>query len=407
MLDMFERFLGMTGDTGKSTQEKISDPTTKPLEGKVEAEKHGYASELVAYRVVDNLARIITDRVQGVLEEKKVDARILLVDDLEQAAGGLALVEIKAQTQLVKEVFEGRKKAHEELLEAVEAPTPALPTITMNFLTPAGLAIVAAAGKEVLEQLPKAVGAVVDVLAYFRTNYKVTGRDMSVSKQALLCSTAGHLASSGFTVFIPGFYQVEESPLLGNLTDLARCAARLKTERDSLAQELSEANGSDKQPPAKIANAVRETDAALLIYEGLITAWMATPAPRTQGEEKSVAAPNTTPTPKPADSTEPSKLAQAIIQETIENLRCTHLLSLSHFSSGGESTIRDRLVVADREGFMGGAAVGYVLADREGRILAACTFAQFGIVGGKLKELTEGKNFDEIDYKPDIPGSNF
>ncbi len=75
---MFEWFLRMAGDTDKNAQEETSEPTAKPLQGKVEAEKHGYASELVAYRVIDNLARVITDKVQDKLKEKQEDAQILL-----------------------------------------------------------------------------------------------------------------------------------------------------------------------------------------------------------------------------------------------------------------------------------------------------------------------------------------
>jgi hypothetical protein len=434
----------MTQDTGQNIQgndpdagqpatgasSSLPDPTTKPLEGKVEAEKSGYASELVAYRVIDNLALVIANRVETALKDDK-SAKILLVDDLNYTAGGLALAEIKAQADGIESAFNEREREHRELLEPAEAPARALPSLTMHLIAPAGVVGIATTAASFLPQIPKAVGAVADLLAYFRSDYKVSGREMSVSKQALLCSTAGSLSGRGLAAFIPGFYKAGNSPLLETLTGLARQAARLKIERDYLAEELPEAskttgevaggNGQgqpdntqndvtrektpDRERLAQVAKAVRETDAALLAYEGFRTAWTTPPETKTQGEENAAA----TPEAKPAHS-EASKLTEALVQEQIDKLGITHLLWLSNFSGGGESTVRDRLWRKDRVGFMGGAAVGYILACTEGstedgteggRILAADTLAQFGVTGGTLEEFTEGRDFEDIDYKPD------
>jgi hypothetical protein len=455
MASWWRRFLGMTESTGQGTQENdsgtgqangdagsTSDAATTPPEGKVEAEKHGYASELVAYRVVDNLTLVIANRVQTALENDE-DVRILLLDNLEYASGGLALAEINAQTELLEMAFEGRETEHQRLLETAEVPTPTLSATTAMTLLP--LAGIASKVPALLEQIPKAVGAIADVFAYFDSNYKVSGREMSISNQALLYSTAGSLAGRKLTAFIPGFYEVKESPLLKALTALARRAAQLKTERDYLAKELpgtkqdilvgvpengedtgdaggeNSLGGTDRtsgdtpptEPPdkerlAKVAKAVRETDAVLLAYEGFRTVWMTTPGPKAEGEVKSATTATTAPAAKPTDSKEPSKLDQALIQETVDRFGVTHLLCLSHFSSGGESTIRERFsVLADREGFMGGAAVGYVLASTKGNILAADTLAQFGIIGGTIKEMAEGHEFENIDYKPDIPHGRY
>jgi hypothetical protein len=433
----------MTQDSGQSDQgndpgtgqpatgaSSLPDPTTKPLEGKVEAEKSGYASELVAYRVMDHLGSIIANRVETALTNDE-GARILLVDDLGYTTGGLALAEINAQASFIKSAFEERETAHNELLDTAEAPTSALPSLTMQLIVPAGVVGLATTAASFLPQIPKAVGAVADLLAYFRSNYKVSGWEMSVSKQALLSSTVGSLAGRRLATFIPGFYAAGDSPLLSTLTELAHWAARLKTERDFLAEELPQTGGAtgggaggngqeqpdegthggtpQAEPPnperlAQVAKAVRETDAALLAYEGFRTAWTTPSAMNTQGGEGSSATatttPATTPETKPADG-EASKLAQALIQEGIDKHEITHLLWVSNFSAGGESTVRDRLLRKDRVGFMGGAAAGYVLAGTDGRIVAADTFAQFGVIGGNIEEFTEGNNFEDIDYKPD------
>lgn len=417
------------GQPATGTSSSLPDPTTKPLEGKVETEKSGYASELVAYRVIDHLGLVIANRVETALTNDE-SARILLVDDLDYTTGGLALAEINTQASFIRSAFEERETAHNELLDPAEAPTSALPSLTMHLIAPAGVVGLVTTAALFLPQIPKAVGAVADLLAYFRSNYKVSGWEMSVSKQALLSSTAGNLASRGLVTFIPGFYAVGDSPLLNTLTDLAHRAARLKTERDFLAEELPQTGGAtggggggngkgqpdvDTQggapqavPPnperlAQVAKAVRETDSALLAYEGFRTAWTTPPTTKTQVEEGSSVTPATTPEAKPADG-EASKLAQALIQEGIEKHEITHLLWLSNFSGGGESTVRDRLLRKDRVGFMGGAAVGYVLAATDGRIITADTFAQFGVIGGNIEEFTEGNDFEDIDYKPDYAG---
>jgi hypothetical protein len=441
----------MTEGTGQGTQGNgsgngeaeqgagsASGATAKPPEGKVEAEKHGYASELVAYRVVANLALAIANRVETALKNDD-DARILLVDNLEYATGGLALTEIKVQTREIARDFDGREQEQQELLESADVPTRLVPAPSVRPLVggTSFIPIAAKGASVVLKQIPEALGTIADVLAYFDSNYRISGRQMSVANQALLYATAGNLAGRDLTAFIPSFYQVEDSPLLRALINLARQAARLKIGRDALANELpeteqelprwllpdsDEAHGrnarersadnpgveSTTEPPdqerlAKVARVVRETDAVLLAYEGFRTVWMTTPDHKGQGENISAATPTTTPAAKPADSMEPSKLAQALIHETIKRHKVTHLLCLSHFSSGGETTIRERFsVLSDREGFMGGAAAGYVLAGTDGTILAADTFAQFGIVGGTINEMAQGRNFETIDYKPDI-----
>src|SRR5215210_6773995 len=90
-----QEVFGMVPDTGKGTPgEDAEEPaeeasaTANTPRGSVEADKAGYASELVAYRGRDKLAGTIADDVRGALGN---DARVLVVDDLERLAGGTAL----------------------------------------------------------------------------------------------------------------------------------------------------------------------------------------------------------------------------------------------------------------------------------------------------------------------------
>lgn len=240
----------MAEDTGqKNTQADDSGAgqpaqATKPLEGKIETEKSGYASELVAYRVKDNLGQDIANEVQSALKEPK-DARILLVDNLDYASDGLALAEIKAQARLIRTAFKECENEHGKLLKSAETPTLAVPSGTRHTISQAGVAGFITTAASFWPQIPKAVGAVADLLAYFRSDHKVIGRKMTVSKQALFCSTAGSLSGKGMATFIPSFYSVKASPLLKTLTELAKRAATLKTGRDHLAAELPESGQSE------------------------------------------------------------------------------------------------------------------------------------------------------------------
>ena len=183
-------------------------------------DKAGYASELVAYRVIDKLAGTIAGDVREALG-RDTGARVLVVDDLERFAGGMALAEIKSQVELLKGVFDKREADHAGLLKDAGTPgaftaSPPAPEAMHHLFDPATLR--AALAGVSWESIPKVVDAVAGFLGYFGSNYKVTDREMSVAKQALLASTAGSLAAtSGPDVFLPNFHVAGASPLLGEL----------------------------------------------------------------------------------------------------------------------------------------------------------------------------------------------
>lgn len=363
-------------------------------------------------------------------------ARVLLVDEVERVAGGIALAEIRAQAELLGEAFDEREREHVRLLQYATASTAArvVPTpahgAAMNIMASAiaaGSVIRAVPWKDI----PDAIDAVAGLLGYFGSNYKVSGREITVAKQALLASTAGSLATTaGIAVFIPNFHMAGASPLLEMLMRLALRAAILKTERDLLVEELpgtgsetfaerldddSEALGAGREGDSgdapnqerliPVAKAVQRTAAVLAAYEGFRTDWIGQPAAKAEDVEETMKAATTSTTPEPTKG-EVSKLSSALIQEEVERLGITHLLWISTYSAGGESSLRDRMFfLPDRMGFMGGATVGYVLAGIDGNILSANTLTQFGIIGGTLSTFSEGQNFEDIDYKPDNPRS--
>jgi len=352
----------------EASQPEAQQPQAQPSEETETVEKGGHVSELLAYRVVDDLAETIAKRVSQKLETGDC---LLLVSDLEQALGGMPLAEVRGQISLIQGAFDDREKDNGRLLKEPPAP-PAV-----DEAETAGAAGIVG---EVLGTLP-------DLLTLFRSDYTITERDFDVKDSALLSSIAGSLVareSKKFKVFIHGFYSSGDSEILDDLAELSLQVARLKTQRESLAlllpkpgekedpKKLEEeqkplaeiaAKPGEKEDPkkqeeekqkrlAKIAAAVQATDGLLLSFEDFRTFLTTPPQGQTQ-----------------------TKLEKALIRERIEKLKITHLLWLGNLSSGGETIVRKGPFVPDSIGFMGGAAVSFVLADKDGLILDGNTYA--------------------------------
>jgi hypothetical protein len=350
--------------TQPDSQPEAQQPQAQPSGETETVEKGGYASELLAYRVVDDLAETIANRVSQKLD---TGSCLLLVSDLEQALGGMPLAEVRGQISLIQGAFNDREEKNERVL----------------LKKPPAVAEAEAAGAggivgEVLGTLP-------DLLALFRSDYTITERDFDVKDSALLSSIAGSLAakeSKKFKVFITGFYSSGDSKILDDLAKLSQQVARLKTQRESLALLLPKPGEKEdpkkqeeQKPLAEIVAAVRATDGLLLSFEGFRTFLTTPPQGQTQ-----------------------TKLEKALIRERIETLKITHLLWLGNLSSGGETIVRKGLFVYDSIGFMGGAAISFVLADKDGLILDGNTYAQHGITGGKLKDYIDGDM--KVRYSP-------
>ena len=74
--------------TQPDSQPEAQQPQAQPSEETETVEKGSHASELLAYRVVDDLAETIAYRVS---QKLKTGSSILLVSDLEQALGACHL----------------------------------------------------------------------------------------------------------------------------------------------------------------------------------------------------------------------------------------------------------------------------------------------------------------------------
>lgn len=367
--------------TQLDSQPEAQQPQAQPSEETETVEKGGYASEILAYRVVDDLAETIANRVS---QKLNTGSRLLLISDLEQALGGMPLAEVRGQISLVRGAFRDREKDNGRLLKKPPAP-------------PAVAEAEAAGAADIVGDL---LGTLPDLLNLFRSDYTITERDFDVKDPALISSIAGRLAAKEdkkFKVYIPGFYSSGASKILVDLAKLSQQVARLRTQKESLASLLPKSGEKEdpkkleeeQKPLAEIAAKSGEQEDPEKLEEEKRLAEIAAAVLATDGLLRSFEDFRTSLTTPPQGQTQ-TKLEKALIRERIETLNITHLLWLGNLSSGGETIVRRGPFVYNSIGFMGGAAVSFVLADKDGLILDGNTYAQHGITGGRLKDYIDG-----------------
>ena len=100
--------------TQPTSQPEAQQPQAQPSGETETVEKGGHASELLAYRVVDDLAETIANRVS---QKLKTGSCLLLVSDLEQALGGMPLAEVRGQISLIQGAFNDREEKNRRLLK--------------------------------------------------------------------------------------------------------------------------------------------------------------------------------------------------------------------------------------------------------------------------------------------------
>lgn len=367
----------------------------KPREGSVAVDaKAGYMATIVAYKALLGQADAIADAINAL---KLSNAKIMMVNSPEFAAGDVTLRQVSAQL----EAWQGelgrlnklvgnlaRAKADDERLIAPAFVAAALPVV-------AGAIAAGASPATLLPLLAGAIGATADLIGYFKTDYALAGRDVSVSDTAVRARVAGKIR--GVPVYMQDFYRVERAPIMDtfNATIGLRAAlaqnldllksqvisplelqiAALTADIEQLQAQLKKlklpAEKDEKERlEAAIAAATKALTTAVnqkrpldLLYArgaGAITAW--------DGVNKELTA-------VPAGAQQ-SLLTQAALRDIISVMEITHLLYVTVSSAGGEIiTGKNWFLGAPQVGFLGGGAVTYLLADMSGAICAADTLA--------------------------------
>ena len=346
---------------------------TKPVEGKITTDdKSGYIATLAGYDALVLRADEIAQIINRLNLEK---ARIIIVNSLDFVSADVQLIQVLKQISYcdsliddqiknirnyienIKDIINPKKKAKglpaEEALEVETA------------LQVPGVAILSGFGSAV--QIAKGViSSLADIVGYFKVDYDIKGQDINLSNTALHSLVAGHIATAGRTVFLPGFFRIPPSAsinVLDKFNNLIGNKHGLKAETDELKGLLSHPKVQDKKKEgdpsiSEAEKACNDTETIIKELDEFNKALITAP----QGGGY-------------------SPLAAAALRQFLDVKGITHLLYLAVTSSGGEMVTGKGPFYWGSPGFLGGCVITYALAKTSGEILASD--AVFGYSGVK------------------------
>lgn len=362
-------------DTLKDQLKNIKDylpkvTITQPTGEVTLSDKFGYFAEPVAYASVHKAALGIRDKILKKMNNLDKDSKILIVDNLNSAGGDLPYIEMLLQFRMFDIAFRAQIDSNEQLIKEINEKDVRIAPII-------GTALLAA---------PYAVNALAEIAGYFRTDYKMSGRDMKVSTDALITAVAGELASASppRPIYICNNYLLEIPPLmtskifddretdLNALTllecvtlyfDLAIRVSLKSAELASLADKYKETTDTALKNLLTRANqAVNDTGVIL----------------KSAGEFfRSVSVIET--------DQKQSRMGNAILRDGIRRLGITHLLAITIPSSGGD-IISERRLIRNSNRYLGGLVISYALATVKGEVLIADTVSYYGVMNYNLRQ---------------------
>ena len=372
---------GATSQQGASAPPQgsaVPEPTTKPLEGKIEiGEKSGYPAQHVAYYTLKRLGERIAGKIEAI-DATIADmhgSKVLITTDPDfalHALAGVVLADLLTfqQSQLSALAEEVRKAI--AALGGSVPPAPSGPEEERE-----GRSLIAAAsvlGGVAAAVLPL-VGSAADLAGYLiRGNYTVRGVDFTLADEALSAMVAGCLIPRHVTPYLPGFISVAGAPVLGKYESVCKERselARLTAQLQNLARSTTAAGG-DAPPALAEAKQVSERAQALLDATGKELQTVIT-----QAEGQSC-----------------SPLSAAALQDRYDPLGLTHILYLKVLSGGGEALTGQQIFKSARAAYTGGCVVCYILTDRKGRVAAAETLVDYSHLSRNLEKPEEAQLYE-------------
>jgi hypothetical protein len=381
---------------GELFKKVLPRPAAKPPEGKNESDANaGYIAELVGYHALKRVSADITRGLSTVVGLGN-DVRILIVDRLDYATGDIPFIEVTSQLSVFEVRCRKQVAANKELADLAmqkgergdDEKIPAVKTGATRLAPLAALPFFLPAIATAVTALPAVTGVVgtaADIAGYFRSDYSLKGRNISLKTEGLIAAVAGSLRSEKRYVYVYNFYSMDttgpQSKLMNMYAGVLDCSSRLEQSRNRLQYVISKKNGllaelkiSLQKLGTVAPTAEREQEIAYL-REAIQreTAWldranMEVLASDAIHTELGTFVKNVT----TADAAQPaSKLAQAVFREKVHELGITHLLYLGVLSSGGESVTRKWLFGTGTTSYLGGSVVSYVLSRVEGEVLAS------------------------------------
>jgi hypothetical protein len=406
----------------KTQQELIAGlvPAIKEsgIEGTINADAAaGYPARLVASQALGDVGTQVASvlcgpRAPGGIQPLPSDARVLIVEDLSSVPSPVAARELRRQLDALEALAATQRREVKDALKQLDLDEN-IPKVAGAPLATAALA---------LPLLTEAISTAGSLASYLRADVELKGETFSLGHDQLAAIVSGALAPCVASVTLAGFLGANTLPsaappsppeipardqkaLDDQMAAVEKSLAELKVRREQLNATLLEPEAStikaiaeriaalqeqiDSLHPVdhevqiaakraeiekllrdlampqqrwkRIARHVAGVDALLREYEAFKSGLVATP----EGGKR-------------------SRLAEALLAERLERLAFTHVLSLKVYSSGGQVITRRRFFGGDAS-FVGGVAIGYVLTDMAGTVLAS------GSTGG----------LSALDFRPD------
>ncbi|MCW3999675.1 MAG: hypothetical protein NWE93_05505 [Candidatus Bathyarchaeota archaeon] len=391
----------------------------------------GYATELIAYKLVEENSKIIADaiREKELTGIENFEPRILVVKDLNFAQGDFPLLLIDGLMDNYNSSILAQLKNNGVEMPA-EPQKPSVPTGKPHREVATALA---AAG--VLSAIPSLISGglsvAADVLRFFKGDYNVKGKEFSIDEEALIASITGKITSSELTesgkpwngkVMVCNFNSLTTSELVSKLTELLKLKMELDMSVANLKAKVAEAKAkgdeitklqaeieeltkkakalegtekesiqksldSKKQEKTSKTNALNELNKSLqnvnksvLDSEALLKSFDSFFASITASTDN-----------------KPSMLVDAVLREYIRSSHISHLLHLKVCSKGGEAiTIKKPLSIGGGDtSYISGIVLAFVLAKITGEVEAAGSCSELVNMNFKL-------GYGKDDEKPTL-----
>jgi hypothetical protein len=343
------------------------------------SDKFGYLTEQLAYASAKKAASEIKKLIKAKLEGLGYVPKILIIDHLDSANNDILYIELLLQFRVFDTALINQIKINKEIIVNIDAilkQPPKMLAIETGLLA-----------------APYAVSAIAELASYFRTDYKMFGRDFKVNSDALLTAIAGEIVNesppssrkvyiyNNYLLDIPPImtynaYNTHQDPKLETLTlieiftlycdlvnEAAICSSAIKSRVD---ENKDTKDPKLKEELAKASNAINNTDVILKSASEFIKAVTTIETGQTK-----------------------SKMGNGLLRDKIRRLGdkngITHLLSITIPSSGGD-TITVRKFLNNSTKYLGGLVISFVLASVSGEILEANTVSYYGLINFNLKK---------------------
>lgn len=377
---------GITQSEIDKLKAQLPSGETKAAEGKITTnEKSGYVAELATYNTMRHLAK---DIAKIVLDKGKQNIKgILLTTTLDYSYTNVQSAHMSLQVESFKHLVKRqitkiesliKPRARETILAGAQLAdgrmfmAPLLAGAAVPLATKAAPFLAGAA----VEGISGTISALADVIGYFRMDYEVKGKTISVSDTAFRAMVANHIPPP---VYLSEFHNIdiEKSYLLKTLGLAIAKRNELQLLIGQLNKTISASGtgepGKKKPSPAELLceesmTLVKEFDS----FVKTIT---------TVSEGKTY-----------------SPLANALIREHVSTYmkekRISHLLYLTITSAGGEQVTRSGpFNLCARIWYLGGCVATYFLADLDGKIVASDTISGsahvlYKLGGNRLSDFT-------------------